>query len=151
MVIQTIFMIKCGNKLKENIIKDFNKTKSNVLENKQLQEIAPTSCRSYFIRMSIAKMKFLNAFLTTDIDCMQKEYEKFKSYACLVMEECENEECEELIVNAVTISLDQTRSIEKKYNEGAYLYTCDLIKGTNDILEGLIKIAKNMKRSNLHF
>lgn len=146
MVNQTKFMIEWGNKLKETIIKDFNRTKSDVLANKQLQEIAPTSCRSYVIRKSIAKMKFLNAFLTTDIDCMQKEYEKYKSYASLVMEEYEKEgeekECEFMV-------MDTSEGIYSK--EGAYLYTCDLIKAQNDILEDFIKVAKNMKRSNLHF
>lgn len=139
-------MIECGNNLKETIIRYFNNAKGSVLENKQLQEIQPTSCRSYCIRMAIAKMKFLNAFLTTDIDCMQKEYEKYKSYASLVMEECETKcekkECELMVINTIK---------EKYSKEGAYLYMCDSIKRTNDILEGLIKIAKNMKRSNLHF
>jgi hypothetical protein len=134
--------------MKEWVIEEFNETKTLVSINKEANKIYPKLCTTHFIRMLIAKMKILNAYLQTDVDCMQKEHEIFKSHASIVMEEYENNE-ETFCVLTVD---DKEHSItETLENQGGYLRICDVIKQEYDLIEDYMETAKQMKLDGLHF
>lgn len=139
------FMITCGNKMKDCIIQDFNATKNLVSINKEVQKNNPSLATTHIIRMYIAKMKILNGYLKTDVDYMQKEHEKFKSNASIVIEEYEKWENGK-VVGISDMNLDGIHN-----NEGGFLYMCDIIKRENDLIENFIKAAKKMNLNGLHF
>ena len=141
------FMINCGNKMKECAMKEFNDTKTIISMNKVKNKINPELCTTHFIRMLIAKMKILNGYLQTDVDCMQKEHEKFKSHASLVMEEYEKKE----EVHVLAIDDKEYSATKILENQGGYLHVCNMIKEEYDLIEDYMETAKRMKLEGLHF
>ena len=171
MLTNTDFMITFGKATKESIIKEFNDTKYIVIQNKKRLNSLRTSVNTpsmtyiadrtfirltsvdiitYFIRMNIAKMKILNGYLKTDIDYMQKEYEIFKKYASMVMEEYENKETTLLLIGDIG-DIMKKEYYEIRKNQGAYLHICNVIKEEYDSIEDYMKVAKLMHQEGLYF
>lgn len=148
MITNREFMINCGNKMKEECIKEFSETKTLVSINKETNKINPKLCTTHFIRMLISKMKILNGYLKTDVDSMLKEHEIFKSHASIIMEEYENNE---ETFRVLTVDDKEHSITETLKNQGGYLRICDMIKYEYDLIEDYMETAKQMNQNDLHF
>ena len=150
MISQIEFMNDCGNKMKKEIIEEFEFQNKIVLMNKITLKTNPSRCLRHYIRMHISKMKILNGYLKVDVDYMQKQHEIFKENAMIVIEEYEDkmEHVTTLMINQKTMNASDSQVYKE---EGGYLHICNIIKAENNVIEDYIDSVKKMNKMNLHF